>query len=87
MLVASTLLFLLFERNNPTYGGFSTGEKWLVAFFNATTPRTAGFNTIDLESMRGITKGLMIFLMFQLFHNVGNASYIVSGVAYRIGRL
>ena len=51
MLVASTLLFLLFERNNPTYGRFSTGEKWLVAFFNATTPRTAGFNTIDLNSL------------------------------------
>ena len=64
MLLASTLLFLLFERNNPTYGRFSTGEKWLVAFFNATTPRTAGFNTIDLNSLSDSGYLLTIMLMF-----------------------
>ncbi|MBS1401257.1 MAG: Trk family potassium uptake protein [Clostridia bacterium] len=64
MLVVSTLLFFFFERNNPTYADFSTGEKWLVSFFNATTPRTAGFNTIDLNSLSDSGYLLTIMLMF-----------------------
>lgn len=43
LLVASTALFLLFERNNPTQETFNFGEKLLAAIFNATTARTAGF--------------------------------------------
>ena len=64
MLVFSTLLFFFFERNNPTYADFSMGEKWLVSFFNATTPRTAGFNTIDLNSLSDSGYLLTIMLMF-----------------------
>lgn len=64
LLVISTLLFLFFERNNPTYGEFSYGEKWLVAFFNATTPRTAGFNTVDLTALSDSGYLLTIMLMF-----------------------
>lgn len=47
LIVISTLLFLLFERNNPAYAGYNFGQKLLCSFFNATTPRTAGFATTD----------------------------------------
>lgn len=30
---------------------YNVGEKLLVAFFNATTPRTAGFSVVDLSSL------------------------------------
>lgn len=43
ILFCSILLFLLFERNNPTQEGLNFGERLLVAVFNATTARTAGF--------------------------------------------
>lgn len=60
-----TLAFLVFEWDNrQTIGSMGVGDKLLNSFFQSVTTRTAGFNTIDLESMRGITKGLMIFLMF-----------------------
>ena len=64
LLLISTLLFFFFERNNPTYGDFSLGDKWLVAFFNATTPRTAGFNTVDLSSLSDSGYLLTVMLMF-----------------------
>lgn len=51
LLTLSTLLFLLFERNSAATADYNVGEKLLVAFFNATTPRTAGFSVVDLSSL------------------------------------
>ena len=40
------------------------GEKRLLAsFFQSVTPRTAGFNTVNLSAMSGASQGLMILLM------------------------
>ena len=40
------------------------GEKrLLVSFFQSVTPRTAGFNTVNLSAMSGASQGLMILLM------------------------
>lgn len=64
LLIISTLLFFLFERNNSAYTEFSFGEKWLIAFFNATSPRTAGFNTVDLSALSDSGYLLTIMLMF-----------------------
>ncbi len=61
LLVASTSLFLFFERN--TFGG-SFGDRLLIAFFNAVTPRTAGFNTVDLTKMSDSGYLLTLALMF-----------------------
>lgn len=36
----------------------------MVAFFNATTPRTAGFNTVDLSSLSDSGYLLTVMLMF-----------------------
>ena len=76
MLVASTALFMLFERNNPTYDaqGFSFWDRLLVSFFNATTPRTAGFNTVDLNSLSDSGYLLTVMLMF-----IGGSSASTAG--------
>ena len=57
------LLFLLFERN-AALAGLRPGEKALSALFLAVTPRTAGFNTVDMaqlsESGNLLTNVLML---------------------------
>lgn len=66
LLVGCTALFMLFEWNNPEYlaKGYGFGERLLVSFFNATTPRTAGFNTADLTKLSDSGFLLTLILMF-----------------------
>lgn len=61
--VGGTALFWLAERHN-LLAGMDPGRQALVALFQAVSPRTAGFNTVDLA---GLTSGgglLTIVLMF-----------------------
>ncbi len=52
LLVAGTLLVLLFEWNNPaTIGNLTLGNKILVSFFQSVTFRTAGFATVPQEAL------------------------------------
>ena len=64
LLTASTILFLLFEKNGTIYDGFTMPQKWLASFFNATSPRTAGFNIVDLSNITNSSFILSIILMF-----------------------
>ena len=64
LLVLPTALFLFFERGNPDYISYSFGERLLVAFFSAVTPRTAGFNTVDLATLSDSSYLLTLLLMF-----------------------
>lgn len=63
LLVAGTLAFYLLEKDS-LMAGWSPGEKFLTAFFQAVTPRTAGFNTIDQGSLTAASIFLTIALMF-----------------------
>jgi len=63
LLAAGTLVFLLLERNN-TLAGLPFGTKVLASFFQATTPRTAGFNTVPLGLCANATLFFTIMLMF-----------------------
>ena len=63
LLVASTLLFLLFERN-ASLADRPFGERLLCALFDATTARTAGFATTDLNALSDSGYLLFILLMF-----------------------
>lgn len=57
--------FLILEWNNPaTLGELNTGGKLMGAFFQAMTPRTAGFNTIPLADMTNASKMLTMVLMY-----------------------
>ncbi len=45
------------------FSALSAGERLLASFFQSVTPRTAGFNTVNLPVMSGASQGVMIFLM------------------------
>ncbi len=64
LLFSGTTLFFLFERNNPDYANYSFLEKLLVCFFDAVTPRTAGFNTSDMMKFSNSSILLTLILMF-----------------------
>jgi trk system potassium uptake protein TrkH len=65
-LVASgTLLVLSLEwTNTSTLGALPVGVRPLAALFQAITPRTAGFNTLDYASMEQATLLVTMLLMF-----------------------
>ena len=63
LLVSGTLLFMTFEYSH-TLSDMGVGQKLLNAFFCSVTPRTAGFNSVDIASMTPMSKMLTIILMF-----------------------
>jgi trk system potassium uptake protein len=63
-LLAMFLIFFLEYGNPNTLGSLSLVEKWWASYFQAVTPRTAGFNTLDIGSLTDPTIHLMILLMF-----------------------
>ena len=65
LLVVGPLLVGMFEWTNPqTLGPLDTGEKLLGAWFQGTTPRTAGFNTLDTGGLNETTLLVVTALMF-----------------------
>lgn len=65
LLVFGTIAFFFIEWRNPgTFGPMNFGEKVLNAWFQSVTPRTAGFNTIDIGKMTTAGLFLTIALMF-----------------------
>ncbi len=61
----ATVLILAVEASNPaTLGPLGWPYKVLAAFFQGVTPRTAGFNTVDIGRLREPTLMLLIVLMF-----------------------
>ncbi|MFC4077171.1 TrkH family potassium uptake protein [Salinithrix halophila] len=50
--------------NADTLGALGFGDAAMAAFFQGVTPRTAGFNTLDLAAMYPATQFLIILLMF-----------------------
>lgn len=65
LLAGGTLAIYLLEAGNAaTLGPLPEGERWLAAWFQAVTPRTAGFNTIDIGAMTSPALFLTIVLMF-----------------------
>ncbi len=62
LIVGGTILFALIEWNG-SLSGLSVGGKLLASLFQAITPRTAGFNTVDLASLSSAGKVLTMLLM------------------------
>jgi len=56
-------LFYILERNN-LFAGMNLKDTLLCSLFAAVTPRTAGFNTVDLAAMTDGSKLLTTILMF-----------------------
>lgn len=65
LIIGGFILILLFEYNNPdTLGPLSWPQKMLAALFQSVTPRTAGFNTIDMAKYSISAQLITIILMF-----------------------
>lgn len=63
LILLGTVLMLIFEYDNQLKD-MSFFQKLLNAFFCSVTPRTAGFNSIDIRAMTGQSKLVTIVLMF-----------------------
>ncbi len=57
------IYFYFFEFSRGVWGEISVKERFLASAFQAVTPRTAGFNTVNLIEMRDTSKILTIVLM------------------------
>ena len=65
LILAGALAFFLIEFNNPnSIGSFSAGTKVLASFFQSVTPRTAGFNTVNMTALNEATLFILVILMF-----------------------
>lgn len=65
LIVIGTLIIFVLEYNNPnTLRPLNLGGKLLSSYFQAVTPRTAGFNTLDIGKMKPSTLLFLIVLMF-----------------------
>ena len=64
LLLAGTILTLIVEWNNPaTLGTMTVPQKFLAAFFQSMTLRTAGFAGLDQALLTPASKGVAVFLM------------------------
>nr|WP_321464034.1 TrkH family potassium uptake protein [uncultured Cohaesibacter sp.] len=64
LLVLSTLLFAALEWTNPaTLGPLDWPAKLWASLFQGATPRTAGFNTVDMAGLQDSTTLIFMLLM------------------------
>lgn len=63
LLTLPTLFFFCYEFSRPVWAGMPLGERILASFFQAVTPRTAGFNTVDLTQFSESSVLMLILLM------------------------
>lgn len=65
LIVFGTGAMAAMEWSNPaTLGGFGPAQKLVSSAFQAVTPRSAGFNTVDFAEMRQGTQLMTMLLMF-----------------------
>lgn len=65
LILVGTILILIIEMNNPkTIGGLDVSGKILSAVFQSITPRTAGYNSLNIGQLTQATWFLMVILMF-----------------------
>lgn len=64
LILWGTLAFGALEWTNPgTLGPLSTGDRLWASWFQGVTPRTAGFNTVEIGAMHDSSSMLMMTLM------------------------
>ncbi|WP_414932690.1 TrkH family potassium uptake protein [Vibrio europaeus] len=62
--VALIAIYLIEYDNPNTLAPLSEAGKWWAAWFQAVTPRTAGFNTLAIDQLEDATTAIMLLLMF-----------------------
>lgn len=80
LLVAGSLVFAMFEWNNPqTLGGLPVGDRILGSLAGGVFPRTAGFNSIDYGAASESTLAFNYLLMFIGGGSAGTAGGVKVG--------
>lgn len=74
LIVFPVLFFYFYEFTGEQWLGLSDKERLLASFFQTVTPRTAGFNTVDLTLMS--EPGIFVVLILML---IGGASGSTAG--------
>jgi trk system potassium uptake protein TrkH len=65
LIIIGLLTLLVAESHNPnTIANFNWGDKIMTSLFQSITPRTAGFNTVDIGKMTNSGLLILIALMF-----------------------
>lgn len=65
LVVVGTVMFFIFEHNNAgTIGNMSVPNQLLASLFQSVTTRTAGFCTVDQNSLTGLSKLFTLILMY-----------------------
>lgn len=83
LLIFGSLLFLLFEWNNPaTFGAMSIPDKILSAIFASVSTRTAGFNSVDVGAFTHETWSIHFLLMFVGGGSAGTAGGVKVGTFF-----
>lgn len=63
LILIPALFFYFGEFSRPQWAHLTGGERVLAALFQAVTPRTAGFNTVDLANMTQVSQFITVILM------------------------
>lgn len=65
LIILGTVVIFALEYNNPnSIGDMSMPHKFMAALFQSVTPRTAGFNTINISDLKIATQSFIMVLMF-----------------------
>jgi trk system potassium uptake protein TrkH len=65
LIVFGAIVIFLLEYDNPgTLANLSWKGKFLASYFQSVTPRTAGWNTVDIAQLTDATLFFMVILMF-----------------------
>lgn len=64
IIIGTVIIFIVEFNNKKSIGEFNIVYKFLASFFQSVSTRTAGFNTIALDSLKTPTIIIFIFLMF-----------------------
>lgn len=63
LLIVPFLYFYFVEFSRSQWDTLSTGEKLLASMFQTVSPRTAGFNTVDLNELQESGQAVTVLLM------------------------
>ena len=64
IVVGTGAIWAMESGNADTLGSLTTSQQVLASYFQAVTPRTAGFNTLPIDKMHESTLFVIIMLMF-----------------------
>ncbi|MEA4891245.1 MAG: potassium transporter TrkG [Peptococcaceae bacterium] len=63
LILLPALFFFFWEFRQPAWAGLSGGQRFWASLFQSVTPRTAGFNTVDLTRLQSPSVLIILFLM------------------------